>query len=373
MVRPEDRKLRQREIQQIDDNPSNLTSIAPPVMHAEKTRAAETSTRAVRVAVYHQGALGDFLLVLSVLEGLCRSRPGIRYDFWSKEAHFSLIAAREYAGAFHPADCPEAAALLHDRLWETAALPPAVAQAGAVFIFGQAGARILSERLRARLGRPVHWIRSFPGPADPAVHASEFVRRQLASLGWPAQPATPTLTAAPQDKEAARGWLLANGVRGKPAFIHPGSGGKRKVWPLAEWRRLIRWLAEDLRLPVILSLGPADGLLHPLAEAVRGPRVLELAGFPLARTAAVLSESLFYVGSDSGISHLAAACGIPAAAVFGPTDPAVWRPLGERTQVVQRSWREEEILALPPEFPSGPPDSGLAAIIESVLAVSGEP
>ena len=34
------------------------------------------------------------------------------------------------------------------------------------------------------------------------------------------------------------------------------------------------------------------------------------------------------MGNDSGISHLAAAFGAPVVALFGPTDPAVWRPIG---------------------------------------------
>jgi ADP-heptose:LPS heptosyltransferase len=41
-----------------------------------------------------------------------------------------------------------------------------------------------------------------------------------------------------------------------------------------------------------------------------------------------------YVGNDSGITHLAAAAGAPVVAIFGPTDPAVWAPRGDRVRVI---------------------------------------
>jgi ADP-heptose:LPS heptosyltransferase len=41
------------------------------------------------------------------------------------------------------------------------------------------------------------------------------------------------------------------------------------------------------------------------------------------------------VGNDSGVTHLAAAVGTRTVALFGPTDPAIWRPLGEHVIVVQ--------------------------------------
>jgi ADP-heptose:LPS heptosyltransferase len=41
-----------------------------------------------------------------------------------------------------------------------------------------------------------------------------------------------------------------------------------------------------------------------------------------------------YIGNDSGITHLAAATGVPVVAIFGPTDPTIWAPRGENVRVV---------------------------------------
>jgi ADP-heptose:LPS heptosyltransferase len=42
------------------------------------------------------------------------------------------------------------------------------------------------------------------------------------------------------------------------------------------------------------------------------------------------------IGNDSGITHLAAYWGTPTAALFGPTDPKVWGPIGRRVSILQK-------------------------------------
>jgi hypothetical protein len=87
-------------------------------------------------------------------------------------------------------------------------------------------------------------------------------------------------------------------------------------------------------------------------------------GVPLSRLAALLVECSGYVGNDSGVSHLAAALGVPTAAVFGPTDPAVWAPVGPKVSVVgplgDASWPTtcNVLVAARKLFDSGAPGAG---------------
>ena len=48
----------------------------------------------------------------------------------------------------------------------------------------------------------------------------------------------------------------------------------------------------------------------------------------LVELAAMLSESARFLGNDSGITHLAAAVGVPVVALFGPSDAMTWAPRG---------------------------------------------
>ena len=72
------------------------------------------------------------------------------------------------------------------------------------------------------------------------------------------------------------------------------------------------------------------------APAIFPPRVL----------GAVLARAGLYVGNDSGVSHLAAAWGAPVLALFGPTDPAQWAPVGPRVTVLRADDQEMDSLEL---------------------------
>jgi heptosyltransferase III len=113
------------------------------------------------------------------------------------------------------------------------------------------------------------------------------------------------------------------------AVIHPFSGSARKNWPLEQFRAV----AEQLPMPVHWCAGPEETLdgatqfgdLSDLIHWLAGARV--------------------FLGNDSGIAHVAAACGVPVVAVFGPTDPRVWAPRGNRVRIAQWDWPPERVAA----------------------------
>ena len=44
-----------------------------------------------------------------------------------------------------------------------------------------------------------------------------------------------------------------------------------------------------------------------------------------------------FVGHDSGITHLAAAVGLPGLVLWGPSNDVVWRPRSERMKILRGS------------------------------------
>jgi hypothetical protein len=113
------------------------------------------------------------------------------------------------------------------------------------------------------------------------------------------------------------------------AVIHPFSGGKTKNWPLTSFQEVARLLP----LPVRWCAGPEE----PLDEAIRFNDLGDLAR--------CLATASLYLGNDSGISHLAAACGVPVLAIFGPTNPAVWAPRGPHVRIAGWDWTPERVAA----------------------------
>jgi hypothetical protein len=319
----------------------------------------------MRTVVFHQGALGDFLIAASAIDELAEVYGWEHVDFWSKPQHVSLLTGRNYPGECHPAEGPLTASLFHDSLWRATALPEFLLDASRILIFGQAGSRLLAERLSERLSARVDWIQSFPkalSEATPAqrlpvesdgtatqegrdarMHVSEFLRMQLNGIGLPISGRPLILSPPDSEKDAAAELLRRMGIRSMPVFIHPGSGSKSKVWPLRNWRALVEWLRLQSPFEVLLSVGPADRCLDGFAGAMRDLGIPVVEGLSPLRLSALISLCSLYIGSDSGVSHLAAAVGIPAIVIFGPTDPQVWAPRGRKVEIVVREWTENEL------------------------------
>ncbi|MBI5692701.1 MAG: glycosyltransferase family 9 protein [Verrucomicrobia bacterium] len=110
--------------------------------------------------------------------------------------------------------------------------------------------------------------------------------------------------------------------------VHPGSGSARKNWPPSRWLELLR----SLPPPVDLILGEveADAWSDPDLPGVR-----RLVCQPLETLVDHLSTTRLFLGHDSGISHLAVACGAPSLLLFGPTDPAMWAPPSPACRVIR--------------------------------------
>lgn len=119
-----------------------------------------------------------------------------------------------------------------------------------------------------------------------------------------------------------------------PVVIHAGSGGIAKQWPLPAWLSLKRKL-EAVGLPVRLIAGEAEQERFRDADRARFAGAGGLFVQAIQVLAEIVGQARAFVGADSGPSHLAAQLGTPTLALFGPTDPGCWSPIGPRVSVVQ--------------------------------------
>ena len=91
-----------------------------------------------RGVIVHQGALGDFLLALPVIEGLHRASPEVKFDFWSHPAHLSLIHGKPYLISSFDSGGSEWMPFYEDTRWQNCPLPRGVVDACYILVFGQA-------------------------------------------------------------------------------------------------------------------------------------------------------------------------------------------------------------------------------------------
>lgn len=117
---------------------------------------------------------------------------------------------------------------------------------------------------------------------------------------------------------------------GTTLMIHPGSGGASKLWPLERFCEIAdRW---PYPKKVVFILGPAE-IERGLPDRIPAQYTKALPA-TIKDAFSILAGASLYLGNDSGISHLAALAGTPSVVLFGPSDPAVFRPLGSRVRVL---------------------------------------
>ncbi|MCX6903044.1 MAG: glycosyltransferase family 9 protein [Verrucomicrobia bacterium] len=169
-------------------------------------------------------------------------------------------------------------------------------------------------------------------PDDAAgVHATKVLLKPLERLAIFEASHVPRL----QITTAERGPTAAGGGGHPLLVLHPGSGSERKNWPEAAWAELLRELAAVPDLAFRLVGGEVEGTrLDRLAALLPRPRTELWRSLPLVELAGRLAACDAFMGHDSGISHLAAALGLPTLVLWGETVETVWRPQGHHVRIL---------------------------------------
>ena len=276
-----------------------------------------------RILVIRGGAIGDFVLTLPAIAALRRQFP---------QAHLEVL------GYPHIAQLAMAGGLVNQvRSIEAGPLAGFFARGGQL---AEGLADYFSEfdLILSYLYDPDGVFRTNVGlctsaqfitgrhRADEAagLHAAKVYLQPLQRLAiFDADP-VPRLTLAQQPPSSS------------PLALHPGSGSERKNWPEAKWADLLRHLTEATDFDLLVVGGEAEGdRLRRLAAPLLAARSQVAQSRPLAELAYRLSSCRAFIGHDSGISHLAAAVGLPCLVLWGETAEEIWRPPGERVRVLR--------------------------------------
>ena len=144
------------------------------------------------------------------------------------------------------------------------------------------------------------------------------------SGGGPAPQVRPPLPhAMPLDLEQAIGPA--------PVIVHAPSMWRYKQWPIDHYRAVVAALLGDGR-QVVLTGGDAASDHDIVARIMSlgvAPQLIDACGrLDFNQLATLFARAALYIGPDTSITHLAAAAGTPVIALFGPTNPIRWGPLG---------------------------------------------
>jgi ADP-heptose:LPS heptosyltransferase len=211
-----------------------------------------------------------------------------------------------------------------------------------VAVFGREAQGALTRNMeRICQGRVLH-INTVP-QLEERIHLTAHLLDEISRHGLVVTAMLPKIRLIESDRIWGRDFWKKHGVsdaqRAGTVVLHPGSGSRKKSWPAEQFLDLARYLQQHFSSRVLVVVGPAEGAaVERTFERMGdgGTGALFAKGLTLLQLAAVMEGCHFFVGNDSGITHLAAALGLPTVAVFGPTDPKVWSPMGEKVSVVCR-------------------------------------
>ncbi|MCL4786698.1 MAG: glycosyltransferase family 9 protein [Verrucomicrobia bacterium] len=283
-----------------------------------------------KILVIRGGAIGDFILTLPALTALRQQFPHSHLEVLGYPHIVQLALAGGLVDRFEAIEARGLAAFFarHGELSED--LRDYFSEFDLIISYLYDPDDIF----RTNISRcsPAQFI---AGPHRPdekeRIHATQVFLRPLERLAIFDADTVPrlSLTAVepPADVEAASPLVLA---------VHPGSGSEAKNWPEASWADFLAQLIQSSNLNLLMVGGEAEGERLERLSGILPPERCEVArSLPLAELAQRLVRCVGFVGHDSGISHLAAALGVPCLVLWAVTNEEVWRPQGERLVILR--------------------------------------
>jgi len=156
-----------------------------------------------------------------------------------------------------------------------------------------------------------------PVPEEPPYHITEFLLEPLRKLG------IKTISEVhPPRKNTGKGIF----------FIHPGSGSKKKNLPREYFLEIFSELKQMYKCKIIIGECEKPEKDYWTEHAgseniVETETVVDLVD--------EIENGSFFIGNDSGVSHLAAFLGLNTFIFFGPTNPEIWAPKGNNVTIIK--------------------------------------
>lgn len=289
----------------------------------------------MKVLIVKTSSMGDVIHTFPAVEDARRKRPDISFDWCVEEAFAGIVALHPTIRTIHKVAIRRWRKQLFDSAtWREMAGLRRKLHAGqydlvidaqgllkSAFVAIQAGAPVAGfDRASAReASATLFYQRKYAVSRD--LHAIERTRRLFGlALGY-----EPDLSTLVSGIVPPPGGLA--GIDGKMAVLLHGTSREDKKWPAEDWIETARLLVDSGLTPITTWSNEREkAVAEAIAKAV--PSGIVVPKSPLAEIATILGRSTLVIGADTGLTHLAAAFGLPTVAVFLATEPGLTGPRG---------------------------------------------
>jgi len=283
----------------------------------------------MKILIIRRGALGDTVVSLPLVEILKRHYRDCYIEVIGDKNYWSL-AVPKYADKITSPESDCIHSLYTDKL-----LIPQVAGYYTSFdlIIGFVNDREGTVKNHFSEMGISNCIFKKPFTEDAAMHIVSYTLGVLEQLGIQYDRFTaPELELGEAEIDYARS-LLSKLNTNILVSIHPRTYGI-KALPIEQFIELGKWIESELSGRAVWILGPVEEENIDILQETFGSESI-IFTTDLKKVAAVISCTDYYVGCDTGITHLAAATGVKTIPVFGPTNPDIWGSLGDNVKIIK--------------------------------------
>ncbi|MDY6836438.1 MAG: glycosyltransferase family 9 protein [Thermodesulfobacteriota bacterium] len=281
-----------------------------------------------KILVIHQGALGDVILSFPALRSLRRERDA-SMALLCKDQVGRMAQESKVVDAHFPVERAHFCGLFSSHMSHD--MQGFVSEYDTILLIGFS--QEMEGTIKQHYERPVYRITPRP-PAEEERHVAVHLIRQLQARGLLRQ-GEPEIAGTLSSFACLAGDQGKRELPGELVLVHPGAGSKRKRWPLEKFIDVAAATRQMGLTEVAFVIGPAErDLLPHVVRATQGRFSVHYVE-DLAQVMALMQASRCFVGNDSGLTHLAAFKGLPTVAVFGPSSPKRWSPIGCNTAVLR--------------------------------------
>ncbi|MBK7672252.1 MAG: glycosyltransferase family 9 protein [bacterium] len=185
-------------------------------------------------------------------------------------------------------------------------------------------------------------------PGSPVVdrHAIVHGLAPLRAVGVTTDDESTVVVPSAAERQDAAAITAALGLEAGYWALHPGAGKRQNVWPASRFAAVARRAAGEGRQVLVLH-GPADSealaAFGPLrVPGVRHGALVVAPPCGVGVAAALLAGADRFLCNDTGIMHVAGAMRVPTLALFGPTDPGLWKPPAPEVLALRAGHRVED-------------------------------
>jgi len=276
-------------------------------------------------------AIGDVLLSTPVVENLKKEYPHLEIDFLTEKFAAEVLTDNPWITNIIPFSKKtqssfELIRLVRKRKYDVV-----------IDLFGNPRTALITRLSGAkyRIGFPfrgrAYAYTDYVNPRGGEVHNVEFNLDVLKHFEIPITSRHPFFPLSNKEIQFADDFFSHNKLSGKMIIgINASGGWYTKKWPLPSFAKLIDTISSHGQYEFVLFWGPGE-----YDDAVMIQKNVKAATHLIPKTTlkemgALLQRCSYLISNDSGPMHIAASLDVPTLGTFGPTNPHLQGPYGER-------------------------------------------